>query len=391
MVEERFDAIVIGGGIYGLMVALELASVRRRTLIVEKSDWGSGTTSAWLRILHGGLRYLQTIDLPRFYESVQERSWFIRTFPESVEPLQCIMPLYESGSRPPWMMRMALGLNDFLSMHRNRGLAPTHELRRGELLSPDVVMRRLPYIDADGLVGGACWYDAVAIQPEKLLTEILNSCQRKGVEVLKHTEAISLRVTGGVVNGLDVRDVDSGGERMVYAPLVVNAAGHWAPALAARFGFPVRQPPKQSWAWNVLFDVPCATETAGAVTARRTGAQTFFILPWRGKTLVGTGHAPANEGDDDAETVPGHLVSRFVEEVSEAVPRLGLADSKIAHVLGGRLPIGVDEPMKLTSRPMIADHSKDGAAGFHSLWGIKYTTARAEARKLVSRSVGIGG
>lgn len=388
--DNRFDVIVIGGGIYGLLIALEASSRDRRVLIVEKGGWGSGTTSAWLRILHGGLRYLQTADLPRFYESVRERSWFLRRFSDYVRPLRCIMPLYESGSHSPLVMKAALTLNDLLSLHRNRGLSKPQQVKRGAILPVTKVLEQLPYVNREGLRSGACWYDAVAVEPQRLLMEIIRACEDNGAVAMSHTEAVGLRLQDDAVAGIEARTLDNQTLCTFRAPIVINAAGHWAPAIAERFGFPPEAAPRNSWAWNVLFDVSCGTESAGAVTARRSGAQTFFVLPWKGKTLVGTGHAAATEGDE-ANAVPDHLVARFVSQVNEAVPRLGLHESRISQVLAGRLPISRSGPIKLTSRPMIEDHHKAGAKGLYSLWGIKYTTARSVGRKLIDRVLADGG
>jgi glycerol-3-phosphate dehydrogenase len=201
---------------------------------------------------------------------------------------------------------------------------------------------------------------------------------------MDHTQAISMSTDNGCVQELVTRDKRTLSSRTFSTSVVINAAGHWAPSLAAQFGFSVESPPHISWAWNVLFDVCCETSTAGAVTARRPGAQTFFILPWRGQTLIGTGHAPSRE-NDDAESVPEELVARFVTQVDEAVPELSLTESRISQVMAGRLPVSSMSPIRLTSRPMIMDHGQDGAKGFYSLWGIKYTTARLVARRLIDR------
>jgi glycerol-3-phosphate dehydrogenase len=88
------DLIVVGGGIYGIALALEAARRGLKTLLVERADYGGATSWSNLRILHGGLRHLQNLDLVRFYESVGERRWFLRHFPDLVRPLPCLMPLY---------------------------------------------------------------------------------------------------------------------------------------------------------------------------------------------------------------------------------------------------------------------------------------------------------
>ncbi|RPH57928.1 FAD-dependent oxidoreductase, partial [bacterium] len=156
------DLLVIGGGMYGAVLALEAARRGISTLLLERGDFGRETTWSSLRILHGGLRYLQRLDLPRFRESVGERRWFLRCFPDLVEPLPCLMPLHDPPRggrlRRPGIFRFALRVNDLLA--RERALPP------GRLLSAAETVELFPGVDRAGLRGGALWYDAVAKDPE---------------------------------------------------------------------------------------------------------------------------------------------------------------------------------------------------------------------------------
>lgn len=382
---NRYDVIVIGGGIYGVMFALEASQRNLSVAIVERDDWGCGTTSNWLRILHGGLRYLQSLDLPRFYESVRERSWFLQHFPDLVRPLPCIMPLYATSSFSPILMKAALGLNDFLSLHRNRSLLKSHHIPPGGVVSKETVQEALPFVDGDTLRAGARWYDAIVLEPQRLLLELLHWSKTNGVSAFNYTEAVDLLSVDGVVTGLDVRSARGGDRRRMYAPVVINACGHWCLELAQRFGLSLAEPPRMSWAWNILFDRPNDSHCAGAVSTRRSDGQTFFVLPWQGRTLVGTGHATIPAGAEDSP-VSEHLVQEFIREVNEAAPALDLTEERISRVYEGRLPVMASDVTRLTSRPFIIDHGNSGAQGFYTVWGIKYTTARAVARTLLRRA-----
>jgi glycerol-3-phosphate dehydrogenase len=382
---NRFDVIIIGGGIYGVMLALEASLRNLSVAIVERKDWGCGTTFSWLRILHGGLRYLQTMDLPRFYESVRERAWFMQHFPDLVRPLPCIMPLHESHSFSPILMRIALALNDVLSLHRNRHLLNSHFIPPGEIINSDSVQVALPYVDSGGLRAGACWHDAVVVEPQHLMLEILQWCKSNGVRAFNYTEAVELLKSDGRATGLEVRSAGGSVRRRMYAPGVINATGHWCLELASRFGLSVPKPPRMSWAWNILFDIPNKSRCAGAISARRPDGQTFFVLPWRGRTLVGTGHAAIPEGAEHA-CVPRHLIHAFIDEVNEAAPALNLTESRISRVFEGRLPVHRNDMTRLTSRPLIVDHKSSGGKGFYTVWGIKFTTARTVARAVLRKA-----
>ena len=383
---REFDLVVAGGGIYGILCALEAALRSQRVMLVEQRDWGSGTTDSWLRILHGGLRYLQTADLPRFMESVRERRWFIDHFPDCVRPLPCVMPLYRGGPHSRLKMRAALAANDLLSLGRNRRVDALHRLPRGSIVNASECRERLPFVNDQDLIGGAIWYDAVVEAPDRLLSRLLAVCRRRGVVLRAPAELVGIETEGDRLAAVDLRTKD-GDICTIQAAALINATGHSVPHLAKSLGSPIPHPPANSWAWNVLFDVPYAGNAAAAVHANERGAQTFFVVPWHGRALVGTGHVPVEE-DTDESCPPDLAISEFVSAADASAPGLGLSVDRISRVLAGFLPVERDDPSRLTSRPLVVDHANLGLRGCYSVWGIKFTTARAVAERLIDRIFG---
>ena len=98
---ERFDLVIIGGGIYGAMLQLYAAAAGLKSALIDRGDFGAETSFNSLRILHGGLRYIQSLDLRRSRESIREQRWFLGKFPDLVRPLPCLLPLYKRGWRRP--------------------------------------------------------------------------------------------------------------------------------------------------------------------------------------------------------------------------------------------------------------------------------------------------
>ncbi|MGL6138581.1 MAG: FAD-dependent oxidoreductase, partial [Planktothrix sp.] len=166
--QSSYDVIIIGGGIYGVMLSLEASRRNLRSLLIEKGDFGGATSYNSLRIVHGGFRYLQNLDLERFYESVGERKWFLKTFPELVKPLSCLMPLYNKGIRRPPILYTALKLNDALSINRNQGIRPDRHLPPGKVIKSEQVKTHFPTVDTQGLTGGAIWHDACMPDSQRL-------------------------------------------------------------------------------------------------------------------------------------------------------------------------------------------------------------------------------
>ncbi|MFQ5467800.1 MAG: FAD-dependent oxidoreductase, partial [Kiloniellaceae bacterium] len=383
---EAFDLIVVGGGAYGIMLALE--SVRRglRPLVVERGDFAGATSHNSLRVVHGGLRYLQGLDLPRFRESVAERRWFLRHFPDLVEPLPCLMPLYGEGARRPAVLRAALLLNDALSHRRNVGVPAARALPQGRVLDAAATRGRFPGVARAGLAGAALWHDAFIPDAPRLLIEALRWARAHGAHALNYVEGGQPIVENGRVTGLRAHDLRGGDEVRFRAPLVVNATGPWAPAFAAECGAPAPELCRPSLAWNVVFDRPPPADCALAARARGKGVQTYFLVPWKGVLLAGTGHA-SWDGGVDAPRLSAPQLAAFIADLNAAVPGLCLGESDVARVFAGILPATRAGGTDLTVREAIVDHgARGGPSGLISLCGIKLTTARRVADKVLRQA-----
>ena len=132
---RTFDICVVGGGIGGLTVAYDAAQRGLSVALIERGDFGSGTSFNHLRTIHGGLRYLQTLDLPRARESVRERRTLARIAPWAVAPQAFVLPLYASLTRGPLAMRAGFLLDRVVAHDRNAGVSPSHVLPGGQVLS----------------------------------------------------------------------------------------------------------------------------------------------------------------------------------------------------------------------------------------------------------------
>jgi glycerol-3-phosphate dehydrogenase len=384
--ERKFDLIVIGGGIHGVMVALEASRRGLRTLLLEKEDFGNHTTFNSLRIIHGGLRYLQKLDIPRFRESIAERTWFLKSFPHLVKPLPCLMPLYGEGLRRPFMLRIALMVNHILSLNRNNGVPAGRSLPAGEVIGCDALKKLFPTVPTENLKGGAIWFDAYMPQSQRLLIEILKLACQNGATALNYLEAERLQQSKGKVNGVEAVDKESGKHYVFKAHTVVNAAGPWCRRLAQIFHKEVPDLFKPSLAWNILLNRTPLCDHALALSSRTNDQQTYFLVPWKGRLLVGTGHAACLDDTPESPAVSTKQMDQFLDGVNRALPGLNAGKDDIAYVLSGFLPVRKPGSTHLTTRGIILHHGDIGGPnGFYSLSGIKFTTARRVAQRLLDR------
>jgi glycerol-3-phosphate dehydrogenase len=381
------DLLVIGGGFYGAMLTLEAARRGLSTVLLERDDFGGATSANSLRIVHGGLRYLQSFDLPRFRESVAERRWFLRQFPDLVQPLPCLMPLYSPPRggrlRRPAVFRAALALNDRLARER---LLPTDRV-----LDASETADLFPGVDRNGLVGAALWHDAVLTDPQRVLHEALRWAGRCGARAFNRMEAVELRMDGRKVTGLRAVGLESGESFELHGRAVVNCAGPWCRTVAARFDRDLPDLFRPLLAFNLLLDREPPARAALAVAAAGKGAQTWFLLPLDGKTLAGTFYVPAGgsgpgAGPDEA------AVEAFLRDLNASVPGWDLRPEQILQVCHGWLPARADGSPEPASRPVFHDHgAAGGPEGLFSVSGVKLTTARAVAEKTLGRILAARG
>lgn len=384
---RQYDVTVVGGGIYGISVAIEAARRGLEVLMIERDDFGSGVSWNSLRILHGGLRYLQSMDMVRYAESVGERRWFLRHFPDVCGPMACMMPLYGKGMRRAAIMRIALLMNDVLSIKRNQGVPKKNWLGRGAIIKAGRAAEQFPLVERKGLEAAAIWYDGQIQNSPRLTMEMCHWASSLGAILLNHVEATGLDSEAGKVTALRAVDRVSGQELRFRTGAIINAAGPWCEAVAERMGEAGTGLFAPAFAFNVLFNRPPMAETAVAVTADEPGARTYFLHNEGSYLLGGTYHAALKDSDSKADR-GGRLkefVSDYIQQVNRAVPDLNLHENQVLRVYGGRLPArkaGEEEP---TDRPKILDHgSHGGIKGLWSVSGVKYTTARLVAEKTVN-------
>jgi glycerol-3-phosphate dehydrogenase len=386
------DLIVVGGGVYGAALALEASRRGLRPLLLEREDFGGRTSWNSLRIVHGGLRYLQSLDLPRYRESVAERAWFLRTFPDLVRPLPCLMPLYGEGLRRRPLLGAALRIDEWLSRGRNRGVRADREFPSGRLLSVDQTVSMFAAVDRRGLCGGALWHDAVMSDSHRVIVEMLRWACRNGAIALNYVEAAALRTAAGTVCGVLARDVEGDRELEISAPVVVSCTGPWVRETAARFH---RDDPAlfaPSVAFNLFIDRDPPFSTAVAVAPRRTGGRVYFLHPWKGRVFAGTYHAPCDGATADDR--PGdESIAAFLQDLNEAIPGMDFRSDEVLRVHWGHLPVISERSVRLTKRPVIRDHGASGGPrGLFSVCGVKFTTARRVAEDtlaVVARSCGL--
>ncbi|MGF1476383.1 MAG: FAD-dependent oxidoreductase [Geminicoccaceae bacterium] len=383
------DLIIIGGGVYGVAVTLEATRRGLKPLLIERDDFGQHTSFNSLRIVHGGLRYLQNLDLLRFRESVGERRWFLKHFPDLVRPLDCLMPLYGKGLRRPQVFRAALWLDHLLAFDRNRGVDRERHIRRGRVISADEARLQVPDLNEPGMQGAARWQDGAMASSELLLFEMLRWAVAGGAQAINHMTVTGVEADGDRVTGVAARDSLNGSQHVFRAPLVINCAGPQVRSILAGLAGDGEHLFRPSLGFNLLLDRPAPWDVAVTVEPARDGAGTLFLHPWYGRILVGTVHCPWTTGTSGPPVVSEADVTATLGDVAQRFPSLKLDRDAVLEVRAGFLPATEPGGCVQAKKPVIVDHGQPARSGrtlsgLFSVSGVKWTTARHVAARLFS-------
>lgn len=199
----QFDVIIVGAGINGAAIARDAAMRGLQVLLVDKGDISAGTTSWSTRLIHGGLRYLEHFEVPLVRESLHERGTLLWTAPHLVRPLHFLIPLYAEGSRRAGLIRLGMVAYEVLS-------AGNRNMDHHRMLDAAQTQELAPGLDAEGLRGGALYYDAQAVYPERLALENVLSAREYGALILPYTRVTGFDLAGGRASGVHLREERSG-------------------------------------------------------------------------------------------------------------------------------------------------------------------------------------
>jgi glycerol-3-phosphate dehydrogenase len=216
---QPFDLVVVGGGVNGCGAAWDASLRGLRVLLVERDDVGSGTSSWSSRLIHGGLKYLEKLDVKLVRESLREREWLLEAAPHLVRPLRMILPFYSGGKHSPLALEAGMVAYDVLSWDK---AVPRHAV-----WGRNKTLRRVPGLDPEGLRGAAAYYDAQVELAERLCVEIALAARGAGATILTHASVERLDVRGGAVVGLEIVDEQTGERHRAPTSMVLNIARPW--------------------------------------------------------------------------------------------------------------------------------------------------------------------
>jgi glycerol-3-phosphate dehydrogenase len=376
---ERFDVLVIGGGVTGAGAALDAASRGLRVALVEARDLASGTSSRSSKLVHGGLRYLEQRDFKLVYEALRERDLLVsKLAPHLVKPVSFLYPLYRKVVERPYV---GAGLALYDAMEGTRRPVPHHRH-----LTARGALRLAPALSPERLAGAMRYYDAQVDDARHTLT-VARTAAAHGAVVATRVSAVSLlRGPDGVrVTGARVQDSETGRSIDVSAEAVVVCAGVWTDLVhelaGVRAGYRVRM------SKGVHIVIPRSAARADTGLILRTEKSVLFFIPWGERWIVGT--TDTDFSGDRAEPVATQDDVDYILTAANRVLARPLTRADVIAVYAGLRPL-VDvsakeaKPTTKVSREHVVDTPVPGLA---SIAGGKFTTYRLMARDVVDAAV----
>jgi glycerol-3-phosphate dehydrogenase len=396
LANDEYDLLVVGGGIHGACIAWDATLRGLSVALIERGDFGQETSANSLKTVHGGLRYLQDLDLNLVRMMIQERASYLTIAPHLVHPLPCLTPTYSHLMKSRMVMGMALKLNDLAGYDRNRVSDPEKYIPPSVLFSRQECLGVLPGLPDEGVTGGALWHDAQIYDTERLTLSFVLSAAKSGAAVANYIEAVGILKEGNKIYGVKARDTLSGEQFDIRAQVVANAAGPWVDNVIE--DMKPRSSEKKfnhSLAINIITRKLIDGYAVGAPSwpnkkptdnEDEQVSHMLFISPWRNHSLIGTFHSHYQGVPDDFKFDEEQL-QNIISEVNSAYPGADLKTEDITFVHHGFLPEinnSKDGEVKLVRKGRVFDHRlEDGIHGLITVVGVKYTTARKVAEKAV--------
>ncbi len=380
--KQQFDVIVIGGGINGAAIAREAQLAGYKTLLVERDDFGSGTTSRATRLIHGGLRYLEHGEFALVYESLSERETLVREAPHLVRPLRMLVPVYKGDARPGWKVRAGLILYDLFSFRKS---LPWHKA-----MPERAIAEYEPGLNRDGLTAAFLMSDAQGEFPERLVAEAIRDFTDAGGIALNHVSAVGIVSPGLKLKALTVRDelssglADASPTYEIQTKVILNAAGPWVDQVLT--GTDAERHDRLlggTKGSHLVVEWPGGPTHAIFASAKVDG-RPFFILPWYRYILIGTTDL-RYDGDPSQATCTPEELQYLLDEATRLFPATPLQREHVLYTYSGvrPLPITADgnDESTISRSHFVIDHKKRGGPdGLLSIVGGKLTTHRSLAR-----------
>jgi len=389
-IKEQFDCIIIGGGITGAAVAYEAASRGLKVALCEKNDFGWATSSATSKLIHGGLRYLNYFEFGLVRESLRERRILENIAPNLVYPFPFMIPNYNRLENNRWVLKIGMILYDILSYDKAFTWDKSKKIPMHFTLSKEKALKEEPNIRPEGLTAATVYYDCQSIFPERLTLAFIKSAVAYGAKVANYAEVVNFVYSNNSIAGVIVHDKLTGREVTIKGTIIINCGGPWADIILKKAeNGNAKHQIRRSEGIHIITKPMVNTYAVGLMPRK---GRHFFLIPWRGYSLIGTTDKEYI-GNPDEYKVTKQSIQELLDDVNSAFGDGNLTFKDIKFAYGGLRPLVEDQvegTYQSSRRYEIYDNAQEGVNGLITVEGGKYTTSRnlaVNVMKLVEKKL----
>ena len=377
--EDQYDVIIVGGGATGLGCAVDAASRGYSTLLVEKDDFGKGTSSKSTKLVHGGVRYLEQGNIFLVREALNERKRLINNAPHLVSNLQFVIPNYDVIRGPYYYT--GLKLYDFLSGSGSFGAS--------KFLSSEEVESLLPNIKSEGLKNGISYQDG-QFDDTRLLISMLCTYTEMGGIALNYTEVTELiKSSSGKLEGVKCFDKTKNSEQEFMGKVVINATGVFTEAFQKMDNPDVSIAVTPSQGSHLVFDKKFLEGNTALMIPKTSDGRILFAVPWHDHTLVGTTDAYTEKISNDPKVTDQEI--DFMIETANAYFKQDVSRADILSTFAGIRPL-VTKGKTLDTKSISRSHGVSvSESGMVNITGGKWTTYRKMAEDTIDEAIESSG
>ncbi len=392
MGRTSYDLLVIGGGITGACIARDAALRGLSVALVEGQDFSHATSAATSKLVHGGLRYLKSLEFSLVHESLAERQIWLSMAPHMVTPLPFLIPTWGMGAHNSLYIRAGLTLYDLMSMGHRKTPDPDVSIPSHRTFDKKQALNLAPVLKGTPLTGAALYYDCQTYAPERLGLECILDARAAGAAIANYAKVTRLLRQGNTVTGAEIEDQLQKGRTEIKAAVTVNAAGPWADLLLDSLG---SASPARLIRSKGLHLITRSLNDTTAMMVPTNGTH-FFVLPWRGHSIIGPTDTP-HEQAPEAVRVSEEDIASLLVTINKGLPHAHLTRADVVRSYVGLRPlIDTSDPgasdeapgtYRASRKAEVYDHEETdkglSVSGLISAMGGKWTTSRHVAQQVV--------
>lgn len=376
--QECYDIVIVGGGIYGACMCWLANNYGLKVALIEKGDFASGASSNSLKVIHGGIRYLQSLDFLRTIDSIRQRKTYLSLFRHSTRSMQCVMPLHRKSLKNPLIVLLGFSVYNFLS----RCLGGNVDSCYWQSCIIDKNARDRDVIRYEGHSALAVWHDAQLQHPERSVLDLILTAKKRGATILNHTRVVSISANeedGSLVKFLSVPEQS---ETWIRSKIVIDCTSG-----EGKFASDNRSSvTKYVRAVNLVLDLPAADVCFTGNIQGKIGSRLLLLCPWKSNTIAGTWYFALNESGSDGLT--NLEIESMLADIHKLTAQRMTVDN-IVNVHLGLLPLDKSYRQGNNLADSLAKRSRfyrdrDNPTLFR-LEGIKYTSAFFDTRRALDR------